>query len=569
MISNAKEMRLASMLAWGSMLITLVITDRVSSEPANLGKMLTLSALGFGVIPLIASSIRGKFRHYKVMFLSLAVFLGSALISVFTSENPIERGFFGAFGRNTGFLSYFLLAVIFLAATNLKSLDSFKKIRISLFAAGITNIAICFFAISGNEIFTWSNPTNSIMGTFGNSNFIGAFLGMFSGVAFIFLMANLGNLKKILALGVLLSLTLYVVDKTNALQGLVVFLLMGILTIFFKLRSRKKLYVASNIYLFSSFLIAIVGIFGVLNKGPLASLLYKPSVTFRGEYWKAGINMGLSNPLFGVGIDSYGSYYRTFRSESAVAFPGANVTTDAAHNVFIDVFAGTGFVGLISYLMIVGLVLKYSLVHIKNQKGFDPLFLSLFLPWVGYQVQSVVSINQLGLAVWGWLLGGALIGYTKKNHVNNPPQTSQVKNQEVKQKVKKNSQANQMLPASTALSTFIMVVLGLLVALPPFAADAKMRTIMNGNADSTTLISHIKSFPIDSNRLNRGVVALANSGLNVLAAEVSLYGATRFPNDYASWYSLYELAGPGSPDAEIYRKKLHEIDPFNSKFFNK
>ena len=216
--------------------------------------------------------------------------------------------------------------------------------------------------------------------------------------------------------------------------------------------------------------------------------------------------------------------------------------------------------------MINAIVLKYAYSYVKMSRKFDPIFLSLFIPWLGYQLQSIVSINQLGLAVWAWVLGGAIVGYIRSR-----PKLAPNTPMETNSKVKKKDEggASQMLPAGTALSVFALVVVGILIALPPFVADAKMRSIMSGKSDSTTLISHVKAFPVDMNRINRGIVALANSGLNVQAIELALYGTTRFPNDYTSWYSLYELSGPGTADSEIYRKKLHEIDPHNSKYFDK
>jgi hypothetical protein len=276
--------------------------------------------------------------------------------------------------------------------------------------------------------------------------------------------------------------------------------------------------------------------------------------------------MGVKNPVFGVGIDSYGTNYRTYRNESATVFPGSDVTTDAAHNVLIDIFAGTGVIGVVTYLMINMIVLKNAFSYLRMSKNFDPKFLALFIPWLGYQLQSIISINQLGLAVWGWVLGGAIIGYVRSR-----PKSPSTKPSESKFKVKKKNEngASQLLSAGTALSVIALGAVGILIALPPFVADAKMRSIMNGKSDSATLISHVKAFPLDMNRINRGIVALANSGLNVQAAELALYGTTRFPNDYASWYSLYELSGPGTPDSEIYRKRLHEIDPFNPKYFDK
>ena len=105
--------------------------------------------------------------------------------------------------------------------------------------------------------------------------------------------------------------------------------------------------------------------------------------------------------------------------------------------------------------------------------------------------------------------------------------------------------------------------------MPPFLADSKYRNIITGKGDSAALVSLAKSFPVDTMRLNRAVVTLANSGLNVLAADLAKYGTERYPNDYASWYSLYELAGSGTAEAETYRVKLHEIDPYNPKYFEK
>jgi O-antigen ligase len=45
---------------------------------------------------------------------------------------------------------------------------------------------------------------------------------------------------------------------------------------------------------------AILAILGMLQKGPLVSLLYKDSVSVRGYYWRAGIEMFKDSPLTGV-----------------------------------------------------------------------------------------------------------------------------------------------------------------------------------------------------------------------------------------------------------------------------
>jgi O-antigen ligase len=566
MISNVKEMRLASMLAWGSMAVTLVITDRVSTEPANLGKMLLLSALGLGVLPLIYSNLKNLIETNKQVLFFGILFAVVSLLSVFASENPFERGFYGAFGRNTGFLSYFMLLMVFLGALGLRNNHSFEKIFKAIFVAGLFNIVYCLYASTGNDIFTWQNPTTAVLGTFGNPNFIGAFMGIFAGFISVQMVKNFENKKKTLTLLLILVLTIYVIYLSDALQGILVAGFGISATLYFLIRSNKRFSGLSKGFLGAVGVLGVVGLLGILNIGPLARFLYKTSVTFRGEYWSAGLNMGIGNPALGVGMDSYGVFYRTYRDESAIALPGVDITTDTAHNVIIDVFSGTGILGALSYIAILVIVLRTSFSYLRKNKDFDPIFLSLFIPWLGYQLQSLISINQLGLAVWGWLLGGAVIGYVHSR--SKVEELAENKNGASKKKGK-SSDTNQLLPAGTALAVFASTVIGALIALPPFLADAKSRTMMSGKGDSNSVISLAKSFPVDTIRINRSIVALANSGLNVLAADLAKYGTEKYPNDYASWYSLYELSGPGSPDSEIYRKKLQEIDPYNPKFFDK
>jgi tetratricopeptide (TPR) repeat protein len=42
---------------------------------------------------------------------------------------------------------------------------------------------------------------------------------------------------------------------------------------------------------------------------------------------------------------------------------------------------------------------------------------AVFAAWLAYQAQSIVSIDNIGLAVWGWLLGGAVVGLSLPENV--------------------------------------------------------------------------------------------------------------------------------------------------------
>ena len=555
------EKSLSSYVAIGAVGVTLIITDRINTEPVNIPKMLLLAGLAGAVLGMMLwskalqqRSIRNIF--YLIISFSILLILSSAL-----SSNPFERGFYGAFGRNTGALTYISLALILIAVSTFKEFSSYIKIIKAFVIAAVANIIYSLFAGAGYDVFTWSNPFNgAVLGTFGNPNFIGAFMGIFISTMFIALIEYRAERMKLIiaSLGILLGII--VIKLSDALQGAIipVFGISALSLIYLKYFPRYKVVrnTAAIVYFFGF----IVGALGILNKGPLAQLLYKPSLTFRGEYWQTGINMGLDKPIFGVGIDSYGSYFRTFRNESATVLPGVDVTTDTAHNVFIDIFCGGGFPLLLVYLLINLSVVVTAMKHIKVSSKFDPIFTFFSIGWLTYTIQSIFSINQIGLAIWGWLFAGAIIGYSKLD-------PNQNESNRLNSKSKKKSSQQSLAPAGAALSAIVGLVVGLLIALPPMVRDTQFRNIQTKSGGSQELIELVNSWPLDSVRINRASVLLTNSSLNVLSAEVALNGTKSFPNDYASWYTLYELSGEGSTERETYRAILNRIDPFNPKYF--
>lgn len=569
MLKKELESRIGFILAWGVFAITILVTDRINTDPVNVSKMLILSVVGFSLLPVLILEKRELSRNSKLISFGSLGFITVVAISIFTSPNPIERGLYGAFGRNTGLITYASLIIIFLASTLVSRGESFQKVSKVFLLAGIFNIVLSIFEVIGIDIFKWQNPYNAVLGTFGNPNFVSAFMGIFLTFLVVKILDVRLETKSRLMYSVLIVFAIATIYYSKSLQGALVASFGSLSAIYFFVRSKEGLLRLSHIYLGGLLTIGLVGLAGILNKGPLATYLYGSTVKFRGEYWMAGINMGMENPILGVGIDSYGLYYRTFRQLSATVAPGVNVGTDSAHNVFIDIFSGTGFPGLIFYMLLNGVVLFVAVRHLGKHKSFDSHFLALFLCWTGYQFQSIASINQLGLAVWGWLFGGLIISYTRsysQREVLNMNKRNNVSNSEKANKV----QPNQLLDASTSLKIVGGAVVGLLIALPPFISDVKVKSIFAKDTISTEEVSAFaKSWPVDNLRLNKLIVALANGNDVNTARDLALFGTLKFPNDYASWWALDQLTRENFPDKEAIRIKLHEIDPHNPDYFIK
>jgi len=284
---------------------------------------------------------------------------------------------------------------------------------------------------SGNDPFSWINQYNPIITTLGNPNYSGALLAILATLTFSFIfdkqiVAWQRIFFLILTFG--LILTIYLSDARQGLLSLVIGL-----GFFISLKFLKKSRILGFISFFGLFLISIIAVAGILQKGPLERFLYKDSVSLRGHYWRAGINMFRENIFTGVGIDSYGDFFRLYRDPSFPLKYGYDLTSNNAHNVPIQMFATGGMLVGMSYLAMIFLVLYFFTKGFKRFGGSESNMLcGVFSAWLAFQSQSIVSIDNIGLTIWGWILGGLILGLTKSENLNSQSLESKSKHQRVK-----------------------------------------------------------------------------------------------------------------------------------------
>ena len=159
---------------------------------------------------------------------------------------------------------------------------------------------------------------------------------------------------------------------------------------------------------------------GMLQVGPLKEYLYKSSVSVRGFYWRAGYQMFIDHPLTGVGVDRYGVYFKQYREVQYPLNYGFSLNSTNAHNVPIQLFATGGiFVGIF-YLLTISFIFYRGIYAIKKFAGSERIKIAgIFSAWLTYQAQSIISIDNTGLSVWGWILGGVIIGLSTSEEPNN------------------------------------------------------------------------------------------------------------------------------------------------------
>jgi hypothetical protein len=305
--------------------------------------------------------------------------------------------------------------------------------------------------------------------------------------------------------------------------------------------------------------VGVLAVLGALQKGPL-TFIYKTSVSLRGAYWNAGITMGMDHPLTGVGMDSYGDWYRRARSENAATvLPGPNTVTNAAHNVVIDFFAYGGLPLVITYLGMLLLAGIAAFKVIRRLQSYDAIFVAMFGAWTCYQVQSLISINQVGLALWGWILTGALIAYERatREHLAEPQTTAK----KVSTPIKKQS----VSVISPQLVAGLGVVVGVLIAVPPLSADTKWRSALDSKDANKVMAALEPGYlnPNDSQRFTQAVQLFASSNLMDQARAIALKATVYNPDYFDSWKILYFLSNTTEEEKALALKNMKRLDPRN------
>jgi O-antigen ligase len=560
MFNKAAEKTASLLILIGAPFVTVFLVTETVTDPVNATKLAAAGGLGIGLLSL------ALFFNFKALILENKFFLGLAVVFLFAgtsavlnSESPSSQNIYGSFGRNTGLITYLVLLAISISALTLREVSSFRRIIFGLQIAGVINVIYCSWVIAFGDFLSWNNPYGNILGLFGNPNFISAFLGIFI-TTILAMVAAPKSSWKVRVAGILIAfVAFYAVVDSNAIQGIVV-TAGGIAIVgFFAVRSYLKSAVLTYLYSAAVVGVGVLAVLGALQKGPF-TFIYKTSVSLRGAYWNAGITMGMDHPLTGVGMDSYGDWYRRARSENAATvLPGPNTVTNAAHNVVIDFFAYGGFPLVIAYAGMLLLAGIAALKVIRRMQSYDAIFVAMFGAWTCYQVQSLISINQVGLALWGWILTGALVAYERATREQVAEQ--QITTKKVPAPVKKQSAS----VISPQLIAGLGVVVGLLIAVPPLSADTKWRSALDSKDANKVMAALEPGYlnPNDSQRFTQAVQLFASSNLMDQARELALKATTYNPDYFDSWKILYFLSNTTEEEKALALQNMKRLDPRN------
>jgi len=565
MINQVAERTIARVLGIGSAFVAVIVVTGTVTDPVNVTKLFALGGVAAGAFAvLLAFGVKELWDNSKALVILLGFFILASINAVINSDGPLVQNLYGVYGRNTALITYLLLLMVILSVVVLRRESSFNLLIWGLFGAGFVNVLYCGWTIVFGDFIPWNNPYGNILGTFGNPNFIGAFLGIFAAALIAYILKPGTSLAIRITSVLIFLITVYEIIDSNAIQGRVIVAAgLGIVG-FYLVRSKFEGAIAQIGYVVVMAIGGVFALLGALQIGPLTKYIYKTSVSLRGEYWQAGWNMGSEHPLTGVGFDTYGDWYRRLRDTQALVLPGPNTVTNAAHNVPFDVFAFGGWPLFITYLAILSLsVIAIVKVTIRAKK-YDAIFVTLTTAWTCYQLQSIISINQIGLAVWGWLFGGALIAYEITTRPKKDSESAETAKGKTTQGRSVKAKQNETIFSSTLLAG-IGAVVGLLIAAPPYSADAKWRSALVSQNVQKVEEALVPGYlnPMNSSTYLNAVQLLESSKLYDLAYKYALVAIDFNPNNFDAWKVLYLITNSTAEDKARALENMKRLDPNN------
>jgi hypothetical protein len=199
------------------------------------------------------------------------------------------------------------------------------------------------------------------------------------------------------------------------------------------------------------------------------------------------------------------------------------------------------------------LVIFSAFKVIKRSRDFNAGFVGLVAGWVAFQAQSIISINQIGLALWGWVLSGVIIGYEINTRGG----------EEIEEKrVSKKASTPVQASASTTLAMFVGLIIGVLIGMPPYLASARYKSALEtGNPQVIQDAAYI--WPLDYSRMVQVAMTLNENKLESQGLEVALDATKKFPDNYSVWAALDAMKSATAEQKAQALAQMKRLDPLN------
>ncbi|MDP9067851.1 MAG: O-antigen ligase family protein [Actinomycetota bacterium] len=374
---------------------------RILNDPINVPKL----GLLLVILPLVialrgAELLQGADREglRRLAIPALAVSIPLVVAWLFSPYKGWSL--FGNYSRFSGLIPY-LAAVMF----GVLVADAFgrhtRQLAFALASAGGLVGGYALVQYAGLDPFTWAVGEDAAhrlaVSSLGNTNFVGAFLGIVLPVTVSLLFTDRSS--RWLWLFVLLITGGWIVAFSEGgwaagIAGLLV--VIGFMAAPRWQRARPLT-------------LAAAGLIGVTAVGAVGASIVSQNqhipktIDRRGDWWEGALNMAADARIAGRGPATFaleGTQYRTIDDGLEVGFD----FTDDPHSLFMAFLTSAGVIGVGGLLVAVGWLIRQGL----RLPGEELVGAGFFGAVVAYVVQASISIDTVALRMTFWTVAGGL-----------------------------------------------------------------------------------------------------------------------------------------------------------------
>jgi O-antigen ligase len=514
--------------------------------------------------------------NFRVILILLGFFNLSLMVSGIYTPRTFSRVMVGEWHRNLGLLHYLCLTIMLIFFLIRYNEQVIKNLMTSLAWLGIFlgGVGALQYIQNRNKL----NPEalNGITLTLGNSNFAAVALVLTSVATMVLVVGQkMGSHKFYLYCLSLISQILLIL-ATKTLQGIILFVLSVMLILFLRVvYSPKSKFFESPYSVIGLIGFSLLGAIYALTNFGIEKFFSQTSSSLLDRYyhWVAAARMIKENYLVGVGVDSYGDNYRLYRLPEALALRGeSNTFANNAHNIYLQLGSTSGLFVLFLYLLLNFYILWRGLHALQKNRGNFSVQI-VFVLWIVFQTQSLISIDQLGLAVWGWILSGILVSVSFQNEsFDKTLKNDNSKASTMYQKVNFQTKKFTILYLSYILISVLILIPGMQQEYKIFALISKINSTQDQiflNQELSKLYTVASQAQQPSLRV-KAILELFKFQRIDLALELANASTIEFPENVAVWdsvASIYEFKGQFE-EAVPARRMTVKLDPLNQNLID-
>lgn len=404
----------------------------------------------------------------RILVLPLFIFIVSQLIATLLSTD-IHTSLFGYYGRFNGGL-FSLLAyssivyslIILFQLLDKECVNKFKSIWF-LFTL-ITSFIVVIWGLPGlfgkdlscllfTKTFSnncWTEmfkPAERMFSTLGQPNWLGSYLliSMFTGIGYFIYKFKDSTVVQKLLFYIWFFTIFFGLLSTRSRSTLLAFILLLpillLLLIYAHIRKIRSINKKGLTLIF--FLMLIVSLFkktGISSIDKYVPSLYSPKATvvngssnietpilvtdsfdIRKVVWKGAIDIIKNNLITGTGPETFAYTYYRYRPQEHNLTSEWDYVYNKAHNEILNIFAGSGLVGISGYFIYVISTSLFMLIVIKRFiSKKDPVFFiysGLFLAWLSIHITNFFGFSTTVINWYFFIIPVFFYDFSSKNSI--------------------------------------------------------------------------------------------------------------------------------------------------------